>query len=271
MQEADNRELKEFLNDLFSKSLGQSISGMTGEEVQVRASQPFEPADSMMWFQWNLKPAEFGGFWFGGPKEKWYELGKAILYGGEAGDDDDGLIVSTLTEIASQVAGSITTFLNAQYRKQIETGIIGVEADLQHATAPAHTSFHQVQFANGSVLPVSFSTAQSLFESLIPVKQQPETLPATLSADTKKLDLLLDVEMPVSISIGRAQLPLKEVVRLTTGSVIELSRNVSEPVDIVVNNCIVARGDVVVVDGNFGVRIREVLSREDRMRRLTAS
>jgi flagellar motor switch protein FliN/FliY len=61
---------------------------------------------------------------------------------------------------------------------------------------------------------------------------------------------------------------LKDVIKLTTGSVVELNRNVSELVDIVVNNCVVARGDVVVVDGNFGVRIREVLSKEDRMRRL---
>jgi flagellar motor switch protein FliN/FliY len=63
---------------------------------------------------------------------------------------------------------------------------------------------------------------------------------------------------------------LKDVIKLTTGSVVELNRTVSELVDIVVNNCVVARGDVVVVEGNFGVRIREVLSKEDRMRRLGA-
>jgi flagellar motor switch protein FliN/FliY len=65
-------------------------------------------------------------------------------------------------------------------------------------------------------------------------------------------------------------MPLKDVIKLTTGSVVELNRTVSELVDIVVNNCVVARGDVVVVEGNFGVRIREVLSKEDRMRRLGA-
>jgi flagellar motor switch protein FliN/FliY len=82
--------------------------------------------------------------------------------------------------------------------------------------------------------------------------------------------MLLDVEMPVRVSIGRAHMPLKDVIKLTTGSVVELNRTVSELVDIVVNNCVVARGDVVVVEGNFGVRIREVLSKEDRMRRLGA-
>jgi flagellar motor switch protein FliN len=74
--------------------------------------------------------------------------------------------------------------------------------------------------------------------------------------------------MPVSISFGRAQLALKDVIKLTTGSIVELNRSISEPVDIIVNNCTVARGEVVVVEGNFGVRIKEVLSKEDRLKKL---
>lgn len=83
-----------------------------------------------------------------------------------------------------------------------------------------------------------------------------------------KLDRLLDVELPVSVSFGRAQLPLKDVIKLTTGSIVELNRSVSEPVEIIVNNCVIARGQVVVVEGNFGVRIMQVVSRQDRLRTL---
>jgi flagellar motor switch protein FliN/FliY len=82
------------------------------------------------------------------------------------------------------------------------------------------------------------------------------------------LDLLLDVELPVSVSFGRSQLPLKDVIKLTTGSIIELNRSISEPVEIIVNNCVIARGEVVVVEGNFGVRIHEVISRQERLRTL---
>jgi len=82
----------------------------------------------------------------------------------------------------------------------------------------------------------------------------------------RTLDLLLDVELSVSVSFGRTLLPLKEVLRLTTGSVVELNRSADEAVDIIVNNCVIARGDVVVVDGNYGVCIKEVVSRQDRMR-----
>ncbi len=74
--------------------------------------------------------------------------------------------------------------------------------------------------------------------------------------------------MPVSVSFGRAHLPLKEVIKLTCGSIVELNRSVSEPVDVMVNNCIIARGEVVVVEGNFGIRIKQVISRQERLRTL---
>jgi flagellar motor switch protein FliN/FliY len=82
------------------------------------------------------------------------------------------------------------------------------------------------------------------------------------------MDLLLDVELPVSISFGRTQLPLKDVLRLTTGSIVELNRGVSEPVEILVNHCLIARGEVVVVEGNYGVRIQQIASRQERLRSL---
>jgi flagellar motor switch protein FliN/FliY len=95
---------------------------------------------------------------------------------------------------------------------------------------------------------------------------------AGLDEDTirrsRKMDLLLDVELPVSVSFGRAQLLLKDVIKLTTGSIIELNRSISEPVDVIVNNCVIARGEVVVVEGNFGVRVHEVVSRQERLRTL---
>lgn len=74
------------------------------------------------------------------------------------------------------------------------------------------------------------------------------------------LDLLLDVELPVSVRFGRTQMPLKDVLNLTAGSIVELNRSVQEPVEVIVNSRIVARGEVVVVEGNFGVRILEIIA-----------
>ncbi len=79
------------------------------------------------------------------------------------------------------------------------------------------------------------------------------------------LDLLLDVELPVSVSFGKTQAPLQQVLKWTTGSIVELECMVNEPVEVVVNNCVIARGEVVVVDGNYGVRVREIVSRAQRL------
>ncbi len=82
---------------------------------------------------------------------------------------------------------------------------------------------------------------------------------------TSTLDVLLDVELPLSISFGRTYLPIREILKLSTGSIVELNCPSTANVDVVVNNCTIARGEVVVIEGNYGVRIDEVISRRERM------
>lgn len=79
------------------------------------------------------------------------------------------------------------------------------------------------------------------------------------------LDLLLDVELPVSVSFGKTQMPLQQVLKWTSGSIVELESTVNEPVEVVVNNCVIARGEVVVVDGNYGVKVHQIVSRAQRL------
>lgn len=84
----------------------------------------------------------------------------------------------------------------------------------------------------------------------------------------KTFDLLFDVELPVTVSFGRARVALKDVLKLTTGSIVELNRSIGDPVEVIVNNCVIARGEVVTIEGNFGVRIHQVISRQERLRTL---
>jgi flagellar motor switch protein FliN len=77
----------------------------------------------------------------------------------------------------------------------------------------------------------------------------------------RHLDMLMNVDLPVTISFGTTEMALADVLRLTTGSIVEFNHPLSEPVNIIVNNCLVARGEVVVVDANYGVRVSEVISR----------
>lgn len=84
------------------------------------------------------------------------------------------------------------------------------------------------------------------------------------------LDLLLDIPLEVSVELGRIEMLIRDVVELGSGSIIELKKAAGEPADVMVNGKIVARGEVVVVEDNFGVRITEIISPTDRIQRLGA-
>jgi len=85
------------------------------------------------------------------------------------------------------------------------------------------------------------------------------------------LDLLLDVTLRVSVELGRSELTLRDVLALGPGSIVELDRLAGESVDILVNNRLIARGEVVVVDENYGVRVTEILSPARRLEHLRAA
>ena len=88
------------------------------------------------------------------------------------------------------------------------------------------------------------------------------------SGDNANLDMLLDVNLKVTVELGRSRLKFRDVLNLANGSVIELARQTSEPVDILVNGALLATGEVVVVDDHFAVRITKLLSRVERLKRV---
>jgi flagellar motor switch protein FliN len=83
---------------------------------------------------------------------------------------------------------------------------------------------------------------------------------ARSAASGRNLDLLMDVMLQVVVELGRTRMPLRQVLELQQGSVVELDRLAGEAVDVYVNERLIARGEVVVVDDKFGVRITELIS-----------
>ena len=77
-------------------------------------------------------------------------------------------------------------------------------------------------------------------------------------AEQINLDLVMDVELNVTLRFGKRKLTLREVLELTSGSVVELDRQVEEPVELLLDGVVIARGEAVVVDGNYGLRVTEV-------------
>lgn len=85
-----------------------------------------------------------------------------------------------------------------------------------------------------------------------------------------KLDLLMDLSLPVSIELGRTQLLIKDILSLKRGSVVEFEKLASEPVDILINGKKMAEGEVVVIEKHFGIRITNLMNAADRVRSLGA-
>ena len=86
--------------------------------------------------------------------------------------------------------------------------------------------------------------------------------------DAQNIDLLMDVDLPVSIELGRTKLSIADILALGPGSVVELNKLAGEPVDLLVNNKAVAKGEVGVVDENFGLRITQLMTPEERLKSL---
>jgi flagellar motor switch protein FliN/FliY len=89
-----------------------------------------------------------------------------------------------------------------------------------------------------------------------------------LQSGEANLDVILDIPVTLSMEIGRTQVSIQELLQLAKGSVVELDRMVGEPLDVLVNGTLVARGEVVVVNDKFGVRLNDVISPADRVQKL---
>lgn len=87
-------------------------------------------------------------------------------------------------------------------------------------------------------------------------------------AEARNLNMLLDIPLQVTVELGRTKRSVKEILELSGGSIIELDKLAGEPVDILVNNRLIAKGEVVVIDENFGVRITDILSQAERINNL---
>ena len=127
-----------------------------------------------------------------------------------------------------------------------------------HAAAPGHAAAagNASHASSAAAMPAGPAIRQATFDELSP---------RTPDRPTTSLDLLLGVNLQVTVEIGRTRLQIREILGLAPGSIVELDKLAGEPVDVLVNGRQIATGEVVVVDENFGVRITEIVSRQRRI------
>jgi len=109
------------------------------------------------------------------------------------------------------------------------------------------------------------------------LEEQNDTAPAsfaelgnsTAAADSgQNLEFLLDIPLSVTVELGRTKMLINNMLQLTQGSVVELSKSAGEPVEIYVNNKLLGKGEVIVVNDRFGIRITEIISQADRIKNM---
>lgn len=186
-----------------------------------------------------------------------------LIVGPPPADSLEEALEPSFTSAASIVAAFLDT--------EVVLGPL-VEGDSDGATEPLGGSLVGVRFIDGEthVATLVLVTARDL--DAVPVAESPvfEQLPeSTPALDGRPVSMLADVEMGVTVELGRARLSVAEILSLTIGSVVELDRIAGSPVDVLVNGTLIARGEVVVVDEEFGVRVSEVIGYQptERLRR----
>jgi len=83
-----------------------------------------------------------------------------------------------------------------------------------------------------------------------------------------RLDLVMDIPVQLTAELGRTKIAIRNLLQLSQGSVIELDRQAGEPMDLLVNGCLIAQGEVVVINDKFGIRLTDVIAPDERLRRL---
>ncbi|MGE7909023.1 flagellar motor switch phosphatase FliY [Lysinibacillus xylanilyticus] len=123
---------------------------------------------------------------------------------------------------------------------------------------PMYQEQQQIPQATRPVQPVNVQQAQFASFDTNVISQ----------SEARNLNMLLDIPLQVTVELGRTKRSVKEILELSSGSIIELDKLAGEPVDILVNSRLIAKGEVVVIDENFGVRITDVLSQAERLNNL---
>lgn len=112
------------------------------------------------------------------------------------------------------------------------------------------------------------SKKEATFHANVQPVEFPDFQSTQQTTEIHNLDMLLDIPLTVTVELGRTKRSIQKILELSTGSIIELDKLAGEPVDILINNKKVAKGEVVVIDENFGVRVTDILSQAERLNKI---
>lgn len=261
----------------WSQEFGKVMEAMADLRPSMEVTSALPGNESgMLWWKQVLDATPGSTIWIGAAEQTWLFHGQRILAAAGIESSDQEELKSTWLEVVRQSLGGLASVIGSQLHREV-TCTEGAEEEPPRDSALGC----QIRIVSNeqSLPPLAFYISREMLEAQAQISEaEPSaSTPSTIPADASEagmelstrasstLNLLMDVEMPVSVSFGRTRVRIQDILRLITGSIVELDRSISEPVEVIVNNCVIARGEVVVVDGNYGVRINEVMSRRERL------
>ena len=266
------------LLDHWAAGLADVVASMADQKPEVpweaAAAPPAEP--DLLWWEQPFQLGAGAAVWVATPRSTWEYVGTLTLKAAGLETVETNEARNTWLEILGQSLSSLARSIGGVLGREVTC-----EAGAERApeTNPETAASLSLTFGGTPQSPLWIGFSPKLMD-LIAHPAGGDTVEAHASHTDAggepahphrseippTMDLLLDVELPVSVSFGKTEISMKDVLKLTTGSIVELNRGVNEPVDVLVNHCLIARGEVVVVEGNYGVRIQQIVSRTDRLR-----
>jgi flagellar motor switch protein FliN/FliY len=255
-------DIFEELIEQWMEEFGRAVEMFTGEKPVLTSSQAAgdltgtDIAEHTWWKQVIENGSPFT-VWAGATESLWNAFGE--------GQDAESTFFEMLTQANQGIAAAFSAGFSSPLRCQdglVEAPVL----PLQMEWAKIRVGFR------GTDLGVIFLLVEKAAFAILDSRkragaaeiEQREAV-AGIVQSPAMLARLLDLRLPVSILLGRARISIKDALKLMPGSVVELDRRVGDYVEILVHGTVVARGEIVSVKGNYGVRIKEVISRQDRM------
>jgi flagellar motor switch protein FliN len=266
------------LLDEWTAGLAQVVASMADQKPDVSweaaGAPPAEP--ELLWWEQPLQFAPGMTIWVATPLTTWEYAGTLTLKAAGLETVEANEARNTWLEILGQSLSGLARSIGGLLAREVacEGGAERAPEANPEIAASVSLTFGElpqpplwIGFSPKLVAVISQPAGTDSSEApAAPIDTGSEPARAGRNDISPTMDLLLDVELPVSVSFGKTEIPMKDVLKLTTGSIVELNRGVNEPVEVLVNHCLIARGEVVVVEGNYGVRIQQIISRSDRLR-----
>jgi flagellar motor switch protein FliN/FliY len=256
MSNHDNHQAQRRFVRGFSETLSESLTGAAGHSWKLTVldgSGPSAQRDQAIVFGLTIEGALLGEFFLEFYEPQVRELAASIgRHVVQSFSNEDG---EALRKVISSAMAGFCSSLSVEYGT--------VTSKVERVANPSLNGMSVIPLAaegeGRPPLPVTMYLGGKLVESLSSgtgTRDAAETDKNRI--DPVNLNLVMDVELSMSLRFGQRQLPLREVLELASGSVVELDRQVDDPVELLLDGRVIARGEAVIVDGNYGLRVTEI-------------